>query len=193
MATSSLFPLLDDLIDKFSNMQPPTWVVDEAQHRLVLLLNHVLMQEPEATARLTRLKARIIRVQWRHLTMSVAVTPAGLLERSSSESKADLSLLVSEDSAVSLVQTMLSGGKPPINIEGDVQLAAEVNWLADHVRWDVEEDLSRIFGDAPAHALATTAKQIVDGLKLFLANKVVDTDVVTTHASKESVSDKAAA
>ena len=25
-----------------------------------------------------------------------------------------------------------------------VQLAAEVNWLADHVRWDVEEDLARL-------------------------------------------------
>lgn len=193
MATSSPFSLLDDLIGKFSSLQPPTWVVDEAQQRLVLLLNHVLMQEPEAMARLARLKGRMIRVKWRQLNMSVMATPAGLLERSSTESKADLSLLVTEDSPISLVQTMLSGGKPPINIEGDVQLAAEVNWLADHVRWDVEEDLSRILGDAPAHALTTIAKQIVDGLKLFLANKVVDTEVVTTPASKESVSDKAAA
>jgi ubiquinone biosynthesis accessory factor UbiJ len=193
MATSSPFSLLDDLIGKFSSLQPPTWVVDEVQQRLVLLLNHVLMQEPEAMARLARLKGRMIRVKWRQLNMSVMATPAGLLERSSTESKADLSLLVTEDSPISLVQTMLSGGKPPINIEGDVQLAAEVNWLADHVRWDVEEDLSRILGDAPAHALTTIAKQIVDGLKLFLANKVVDTEVVTTPASKESVSDKAAA
>jgi ubiquinone biosynthesis protein UbiJ len=39
-----------------------------------------------------------------------------------------------------------------VRIEGDVQLAAEVNWLVDHVRWDMEEDLSRLMGDAPAHA-----------------------------------------
>jgi ubiquinone biosynthesis protein UbiJ len=35
-----------------------------------------------------------------------------------------------------------------------VQLAAEVNWLADHVRWDLEEDLARVIGDVPAHTLA---------------------------------------
>jgi ubiquinone biosynthesis protein UbiJ len=67
--------------------------------------------------------------------------------------------------------------KPNIKIEGDVQLAAEVNWLADHVRWDVEEDLSRLLGDAPAHAVVSMVKQLVDGLKSFLVNKVADTDV----------------
>jgi ubiquinone biosynthesis accessory factor UbiJ len=193
MATSSPFSLLDDLIGKFSSLQPPAWAVDEAQHRLVLLLNHVLMQEPEATARLTRLKGRVIRIQWRNLVMSLAATPAGLLERSSPDAKADLSLLVSEDSPLSLAQTMLSGGKPPINIEGDVQLAAEVNWLADHVRWDVEEDLSRILGDAPAHALASISKQIVASLKSFLVSKVADADVVSTGSASNPVSNKASA
>ncbi len=54
MATSSPFSLLNDLCfsNKLTSLQPPAWAVDEAQHRLVLLLNHVLMQEPEATARL---------------------------------------------------------------------------------------------------------------------------------------------
>ena len=180
MATSSPFPLLNslfgDLSSKLSSLQPPAWAIDEVQHRLVLLLNHVLMQEPEATARLTRLKGRAVRVQWRTLSMTLAATPAGLLERAADHQAADLSLLVADDSPVSLLQTVLAGGKPPINIEGDVQLAAEVNWLADHVRWDVEEDLSRILGDAPAHALSSAVKQIVLGLKSFLVTKVADTD-----------------
>jgi ubiquinone biosynthesis accessory factor UbiJ len=175
MATSSPFSLLNDLVDKLTKMQPPEWAVDEVQHRLVLLLNHVLMQEPEATARLARLKGKVIHLKWRTLSMTLAATPAGLLERADHQA-ADLSLLVTDDSPFSLLQTVMAGGKPPINIEGDVQLAAEVNWLADHVRWDVEEDLSRILGDAPAHALSSVVKQIVLGLKSFLVTKVVDTD-----------------
>jgi ubiquinone biosynthesis accessory factor UbiJ len=180
MATSSPFSLVNslfsDLVGKFSAFEPPAWVVDETQHRLVLLLNHVLMQEPEATARLARLKGRVIHMQWRALSMTLAATPAGLLERAAGHQAADLSLRVADDSPLSLIQTVLTGGKPPINIEGDVQLAAEVNWLADHVRWDVEEDLSRILGDAPAHALTNVVKQIVLGLKSFLVTKVADTD-----------------
>ena len=178
MATSSPFPLLsslfDDLSSKLSSLQPPAWAIDEMQHRLVLLLNHVLMQEPEAIARLTRLKGRVVRVQWRTLSMTLAPTPAGLLELFTGHNAADLSLVVADDSPISLAQTVLTGGKPSIKIEGDVQLAAEVNWLVNHVRWDIEEDLSRIFGDAPAHAMATMAKQVVYGLKSFLVTKVTD-------------------
>jgi ubiquinone biosynthesis accessory factor UbiJ len=166
MATSSPFSLFNDLVNKLSSLQPPAWAVDEVQHRLVLLLNHVLMQEPEATARLARLKGRVVRVQWRTFSLTLAATPAGLLERAEANHTADLSLLVADDSPLSLVQTVLAGGK--------------VNWLADHVRWDIEEDLSRILGDAPAYALASVAKQIVAGLKSFLVTKVADTNSVST-------------
>ena len=34
-----------------------------------------------------------------------------------------------------------------VEVEGNARLAAEVLVLARHLRWDVEEDLSRIFGD----------------------------------------------
>jgi ubiquinone biosynthesis accessory factor UbiJ len=180
MATSSPFSLFDDLVSKLTSLQPPAWAIDEVQQRLVLLLNHVLMQEPEAINRLARLKGRIIRVQWRTLSMTLAATPAGLLERSTPDAVADLSLLVADESPLSILQTALNGGKPSIKIEGDVQLAAEVNWLADHVRWDIEEDLSRILGDAPAHALVSAAQQLVAGLKSFLVSKVADTDVVNS-------------
>ena len=59
-----------------------------------------------------------------------------------------------------------------IRIEGDVQLAAEVNWLIDHVRWDAEEDLSRIIGDAPAHMVAQNAKKLIDALRNFVISKM---------------------
>ena len=44
-----------------------------------------------------------------------------------------------------------------------MQLAAEVNWLVDHVRWDVEDDLARVIGDVPAHTIANGARRVVDG------------------------------
>jgi ubiquinone biosynthesis accessory factor UbiJ len=186
MATSSPFSLLNELVNKLASLQPPTWAIDELQHRLVLLLNHVLMQEPEATERLARLKGRAVRVQWRTLSMTVVATPAGLLELAASHTAAHLSLFVADDSPASLVQTVLAGGKPPLKIEGDVQLAAEMNWLADHVRWDIEEDLSRILGDAPAHAFVSIAMQVVAGLKSFLVTKVTDTDSVSTSIKAAS-------
>lgn len=170
METQSPFSLLEEFLQKLSSsFQPPDWAVEETQRRVVLLLNHVLMQEPEAMARLLRQKGRTVMVTWRSVRLQLAVTPAGLLDLAGPQASSDLTLAVTEESAVALVQAALKGDKPAVRIEGDVQLAAEVNWLVDHVRWDLEEDLSRIIGDVPAHAAAEAFRRVAPVLRGFVS------------------------
>jgi len=78
MATpSSPFSFLDDLFNRIGErLQPPAWAVHEIQHRAVLFLNHVLQQEPEAQQRLLRQQGRVVRFQWRFVTMELVATPA---------------------------------------------------------------------------------------------------------------------
>ena len=45
-----------------------------------------------------------------------------------------------------------------VDVEGDAKLAAEVLVLARHLRWDAEEDLSRLVGDVAAHRLADAGR-----------------------------------
>lgn len=170
MATQSPFLLLESFLQTLSpaNFQPPVWLMDEAQRRVVLLLNHILSQEKEATNRLARQKGRVVHMQWRFLAMELVATPAGLLDRAPNGAKPDLVLAVTEESPLALAQAALRGDKPAVRIEGDVQLAAEVNWLVDHVRWDMEEDLSKVIGDAPAHALGQAARGMAAALRQFL-------------------------
>jgi ubiquinone biosynthesis accessory factor UbiJ len=173
MATQSPFSLVADVVEKFgSSLQPPDWLADEVQHRVVLFLNHVLTQEPEAQARLVRQKGRMVLLQWRTFHMTLSPTPAGLLERAPETDHPDLRLTVTDTSPLALAQAALRGEKPAVRIEGDVQLAAEVNWLVDHVRWDAEEDLARLIGDAPAHTLAQTARGAAQALRQFVAARV---------------------
>ena len=75
---------------------------------------------------------------------------------------------MTDESPVAVTRALLQGDKPAVRIVGDVQLAAEVNWLVDHVRWDIEEDLSRLLGDAPAHAAGQMARRMVQGLRQFV-------------------------
>lgn len=166
MNTSFPFSFFESLATRF---QPPVWVVDETQQRLVLFLNHVLMQEPQAQDRLQRQKGRVVQLKLGVFALYLLVTAAGLLDRAPAAAKPDLVLTVPMDSPQSVVQAVMTGKTPPVNIEGDVQLAAEVGWLADNLRWDVEEDLSRIIGDAPAHAVAEAARRLFSALKLFVA------------------------
>jgi ubiquinone biosynthesis protein UbiJ len=174
MATQSPFSFLEDFFQKLPIPTPPAWAIDEAHRRMVLMLNHVLMQEPQAMERLVRQSGRVVLAQWRSFTFTLLVTPAGLLDLAGEGATPDLTLVLTEESPFALAQTLMQGAKPPVRIEGDVQLAAEVNWLADNVRWDVEEDLSRIIGDAPSHMLAQAARRLADGLRDFLGRKSTD-------------------
>jgi ubiquinone biosynthesis protein UbiJ len=171
MATPSPFPFLEGFIQKLplSNLQPPTWLVSEVQHRVVLMLNHVLMQEREAMTRLARQQGQTLLVQWRMFNFRFIATPAGLLDLAAPEITPDLVMTVTEESPLSLAQAAFRGDKPAVHIEGDVQLAAEVNWLVEHVRWDLEEDLARVVGDVPAHTLSQFAQTLTSGLRQFIA------------------------
>ncbi|MRD46235.1 hypothetical protein [Caenimonas koreensis] len=170
MATPSPFAFLDDFVSKVTRgLQPPAWVVEEVQRRIVLVVNHVLMQESEATSRLAKQAGRVVEARWRVFTMRLAITPAGLFDIASAAVAPDLTLTLTEESPWGLAQAALRGDKPPVRIAGDVQFAAEINWLVENVRWDLEEDLSRVIGDAPAHAIGEAARRATQALRQFVA------------------------
>lgn len=174
MATpQSPFSFLNSLFERVAaGPQPPQWLVHEIQQRAVLFLNHVLMQEPEAMDRLARQTGRIARAQWRGYSMALVITPAGLFNLAPEAATPDLRLEVTETSPFALAQSAVLGDKPSIRIEGDVQFAAEINWLVDNVRWDVEEDLARVIGDAPAHTVGQVARRASQALRQFVGARM---------------------
>lgn len=181
MNNTSPFSFLQSFASRF---QPPDWFVEEGQQKLVLFLNHVLLQEKEAQNRLLRKKGSVIHVRWGIFALDLLVTPAGLLDRAGPRAKPDLLLAVAAESPGVVLQSVLAGKAPPVKIEGDVQLAAEIGWLADNLSWDVEEDLSRLIGDAPAHTLASVARQALAGLRQFLAQAPGAAPAVTPEPPK---------
>jgi len=48
-----------------------------------------------------------------------------------------------------------------IQVEGNARLASEVMFLFRHLRWDAEEELAKLFGDAAGHRLAGMARDAV--------------------------------
>lgn len=139
-------------------------VAPAAMERFTLVLNHVLSGEPAATARLKRHAGRCIGLhlsQWPALlpvppAMVFRVTPAGLLEWAGAEPPADTDLHVTLDASnpALLAMRWLSGQQPAMEIVGDAALASDVHWLADNLRWDVADDLERLFGPVVARELS---------------------------------------
>ena len=146
-----------------------------AIERTTLLVNHVLAAEPVATERLRAHSGRCIGLHfegWPALlpalpSTAFRVTPAGLIEWCGDEGPADPDLRVSIDASnpALAVARALAGGYPKVEVAGDAAFAADLNWLFDNVRWDVQDDLARIVGQAPAREIARVAGGVAAGLR----------------------------
>jgi ubiquinone biosynthesis protein UbiJ len=75
-----------------------------------------------------------------------------------------------QDAAPNLVVTIGPGALPAllrgedalmreIGIEGNAELASTVQYLFRHLRWDVEEDLSKVVGDVLAHRMVEQGRR----------------------------------
>ena len=159
----------------------------EGRERLILLINHVLASEPLAQQRLQPHSGRRLRVVpsgWPQLLsmvmsppapLEVEVTPAGLLEccpqlqPGVEERIPDLEVVVDSQDPLGLVAHVLAGGTPQLQLAGDAQFAADVNWLAENLRWDVAADIERLFGPVSAERLRTWGLAMARALREALS------------------------
>jgi len=131
--------------------------------RLTLVVNHVLAGETVATERLKPHAGRVLELAasgWPSLLPPLPpcvfrVTPAGLLEWGGLEPAggADLTVRIDASNPALLMVRAVGGELPPVAIDGDAQLAGDVNWLLQNLRWDVAADLERFFGPTVAQQL----------------------------------------
>ncbi len=129
--------------------------------RLVLVVNHVLAAEPQAVARMLPHQGRVLRLDLLQLPrllpapppLAFKITPAGLMAWCPDPVEADLRVRLDAANPAALALQALGGQMPPVVIEGDANLAADVDWLLKNLRWDVADDLQRLFGPTVAHQL----------------------------------------
>lgn len=153
-------------------------IAPAAMDRLTLVLNHVLGSEPQATARLlphAGASVALIAEGWPVLLppvppMSFRITPAGLLEwcGMAGVDRPDLRLHLNAADPARLAVQLLSGETPAVRVEGDAQLATDIGWLLDNLRWDVEADLERLFGATAAHSIYRLGAGVASGLRAAL-------------------------
>lgn len=148
--------------------------------RATLVVNHVLNGEPVATVRLRAHAGRRVRVlldAWPSLlppppVLAWQITPAGLLEWSGADAVGapapELLLRVDAANPALLLARGLVGEAPSVQIDGDAQLAADVSWTMQNVRWDAEADLERVFGPVVARQLHQVGSAVAAGLRKAL-------------------------
>ncbi len=134
----------------------------------VAVFNHLLRQNDWARSQLAMFAGRHVSVELEarslgRLTpprLAARITEEGLLDTSArmagdspaadataSDASAELHVRPSFAAAGSLMREGTRGLAPYVRIEGEVMLAAAFADIAERMRWDPEEDLSRVTGD----------------------------------------------
>jgi ubiquinone biosynthesis protein UbiJ len=154
-------------------------IAPAVMERLTLAINHVLGSEAAATDRLKPHAGRSLRVHLEHWpgllpavpALAFLVTPAGLLEWRGLDAPpdADLHVRVHAANPARLFAQALAGETPALQIEGDAALATDINWLVDHLRWDIAADLEPLIGPAAAHQVVRLGSALARGLKRAVA------------------------
>jgi ubiquinone biosynthesis protein UbiJ len=162
------------------------------------VLNHLLEGEPWARARLARFAGATIEVNNPPFpALRFVILPGGKVEAGGSNPA--LTLTLGPEALLALARGPEHFARA-LEVDGDPQLASEILALAQHLRWDVEEDLSRLFGDVAAHrmaeagrAFAAWQKQAARRLVESLADYAVDEKrVLMARAEVESFADAVA-
>ena len=121
-------------------------------------LNRLLDAEPWARARLAPFAGDAVEIRARPLPdLRVTITAQGRLEAGGGEPA--LTLNVRPEALVALARGEEALTRA-IDVSGNARLASEVMLLARQLRWDAEEDLSRVVGDVAAHRIAATVRGV---------------------------------
>ncbi|UHL63951.1 SCP2 sterol-binding domain-containing protein [Paralcaligenes sp. KSB-10] len=132
-------------------------------------LNKLLQREEWARERLSRHAGKTLRFVLGRISLSLTLRADGYVEASDPAIVPDVTLTIPADK-LSHLPAVLRPGDPTeiaalMHVEGDAGLAHVVSDLARDLRWDVESDLARLFGDVAALRMVSGFKSVSASLQ----------------------------
>ena len=130
---------------------------------LVAAVNHLLGQAAWARERLRPFAGQCAKISLPPFSAVFSITAEGLIAAATPDAKPEVSI----DLPASTPFLALQGHAAVVRaarINGSAEFAQSLGYVLQHLRWDLEEDLSRVFGDIVSHRL-------VAGAHIFLANQ----------------------
>jgi len=123
----------------------------------VTAVNHVLRSAPLALERLAKHAGRTVAFHVGPITLPFTIQTTGEVTAAVPAASRDLDVRISPFLLPRLAANEEAAFRD-IEMQGDMELAQDISFLARHLRWDVEEDLSRVVGDIAAQRLVSGAR-----------------------------------
>lgn len=128
------------------------------------VLQHLLAQNVWASPLLQPFAGKSVQITIAPVSSALIILEDGNLAIAGETNTPDANINI----APSLLLRLLAkdeAAKLQIKISGDTHLATALAKVFSHLRWDYEDDLSKLIGDVPANKIGTFARGSVQSLK----------------------------
>lgn len=123
------------------------------------LSRHLLEPADWARARLAKHAGKNATVEMPMMTITLRIGSAGYLEPIEYLENPEVTIVLTP-LAVALWMPDRQAAMREIRVEGDTEMAAAISYVAANLRWDFEEDLSRVVGDVVAHRIGSGVRRM---------------------------------
>jgi ubiquinone biosynthesis protein UbiJ len=145
-------------------------------------LNHVLGQSAWARAKLTPFAGRHARIAMPPWQLGLVVSAAGLFEPAAAAAGPDVTIALPADTPLLALRGQ-ERVMQAARVTGSAEFATELAFVLKNLRWDYEEDLSRVVGDIAAHRIAGSVAALADWQKQAVRNL---TGNIAEYAAEEN-------
>lgn len=126
----------------------------------LLFVNHLLVQEVWAKNKLQTHAGKIARIDLQAMSLRLKVGADGMLVEAEVDALADVTIRL-KLSDLPLIAQNHERAFSYVKVEGDADFANTISHLSQHLRWEAEEDLGKLFGDVAAVRVVSTAKSLI--------------------------------
>lgn len=133
------------------------------------LLQHLVAQNTWAAPLLQPFAGKSVRLNVALVSTSLVILENGSLAVAGETNIPDATITISPSLLLRLM-TKDESAKLQIRIDGNTHLATELAKVFSHMRWDFEDDLSKLVGDVPANKIGEFSRHAVATVKETTAN-----------------------
>ena len=125
-------------------------------------INHLLAAEPWARSQMAPHVGKTLDIVVQPFTIRLTVVSESTVARASSSAVAATTVTIPYAAVPRILASGPEAAMRDLRIDGDADFAQAVSLLAKNLRWDVEEDLSKVVGDAASHRVVAAARSARD-------------------------------
>ncbi|WP_420105282.1 ubiquinone biosynthesis accessory factor UbiJ [Herbaspirillum huttiense] len=128
------------------------------------VINHLLAQEPWARDTLMAHAGKVACIDTGVMQLRLKVTGDGYLQEVPADALANVTIRL-KLSDLPLIAANRERAVSYVKLEGDADFANAISQLSQKLRWDAEDDLSRVVGDVAATRIVSGARCLFDAAR----------------------------